>query len=68
MKRIVVYLKDDELKALKSLAVIEVRDHRAQAALLIRDSLIQQGYLHLEEQTQIEQDNVIPEKDFLEDR
>ncbi len=45
MARITVTLKPDERDALSVLAAREMRDPRAQAALLIRRALEEAGYL-----------------------
>jgi len=43
--RILIYLQPSEREALISLAETENRDPRVQAALIIREKLIDQGYL-----------------------
>lgn len=51
MARITVSLQQDERSALQALAQRERRDPRAQAALLLRETLIARGLLPTETET-----------------
>lgn len=56
MKRIVIFMKDEEEEALKALADRKYRDLRAQAAMIIRETLQAEGLLEAEVDT-LEKEN-----------
>ncbi len=51
MAKVIIYLRDNEITALNTLAEREYRAPKAQAALIIRMELVRQGLIPLDQQT-----------------